>query len=487
VTRGLTFAQLTGALLFGALAVCACLMPAQSDTFWHLRAGQEIWRTHHVPLVDHYSFTAAGRFWPDHEWLWQAASYALYRIGGMPLCVLGGAAVSLTTMVLVYRMMVGEIATRFWLMLVGFPLTSVIWVLRPQIVTLFLLVVMVALLVAELVWWLPLLFVVWANAHGGVAFGGLVLAVITAVALVRARRRDPADVRRAVRLCIVTPLCALATVLTPLGFGVWRFVGGSLAISRTNAITEWQPTLPLGPFEIAFWAVAITFVVLLVRKRGRLRAPSPPSPSSPSSLSAWGWGDTVILTAALVTLPLGILMVRNTAMFLLFAMPAASRLLGPEFRLRRASSTAASSENPRLNLALLAVISLVELAGVLAMWRAPPPRMGWYPMSRGAIAAARACPEPIYNRFYDGGFLIWFVPDHPVFIDNRQDPYPSAFIRETTAVDTGAPYRALFDRFGIRCAFLPAESKMIGRLTADRWMLRFSDDRWAVLVAPGGG
>lgn len=454
--RGLTFAQLTAALLFGALAVCACLMQAQSDTFWHLRAGQEIWRTHHVPLVDHYSYTAAGRFWPDHEWLWQAASYALYRVGGMPLYVLGGAAVSMTTMVLVYRMMVGEIATRFWLMLVGFPLTSVIWVLRPQIVTLFLLVVMVALLVAEQVWWLPLLFVVWANAHGGVAFGGLVLAVITAVALVRARRRQPADVRRAVRLCFVTPLCALATVLTPLGFGVWRFVGGSLAISRTNAITEWQPTLPLGPFEIAFWAVAIAFVVLLVRKRGRLRAPSPPSPSS---LSDWGWGDTVILTAALVTLPLGILMVRSTAMFLLFAMPAASRLLGPEFRFRRASSTAASSENPRLNLALLAVISLVELAGVLAIWRAPPPRMGWYPMSRGAIAAARACPEPIYNRFYDGGFLIWFVPDHPVFIDNRQDPYPSAFIRETTAVDTGAPYRALFDRFGIRCAFLPADSK----------------------------
>jgi hypothetical protein len=45
----------------------------------------------------------------------------------------------------------------------------------------------------------------------------------------------------------------------------------------------------------------------------------------------------------------------------------------------------------------------------------------------------------------------------------------------------------LFDRFGIRCAFLPAESKMIGRLTADRWTKRFSDDRWAVLVAPGAG
>ena len=42
MTRGLTFSQLTAGLLFGALAVCALLMPAQSDTYWHLRAGQEI-------------------------------------------------------------------------------------------------------------------------------------------------------------------------------------------------------------------------------------------------------------------------------------------------------------------------------------------------------------------------------------------------------------------------------------------------------------
>jgi hypothetical protein len=474
VTRGLTFAQLTAALLFGALALCACLMPAQSDTFWHLRAGQEIWRTHHVRLVDHYSYTAAGRAWPDHEWLWQAASYALYRVGGMRLYVLGGTAVATATMVLVYRMMVGETATRFWLMLMGLPLTSVIWVLRPQIVTLFFLVVMLALLVAEWVWVVPLLFVVWANAHGGVAFGGLVLAVVTAAALLRARGGDPADVRRAVRLCVVTPLSALATLLTPLGFRVWAFVGGSLSVSRTNGITEWQLTLPGGLFETGFWVVALAFVVLLFCKRARLRSPS------------WSWRDTAILTAALVTLPLGILMLRNTAMFLLFAIPAASRLLGPEFRFCRASA-APSPDNPRLNLALLAAISLVELAGVLAIWHDPPPRMGWRPMSAAAVAAVRACPGPLYNRFYDGGFLIWFVPERPVFIDNRQDPYPSAFIRETTAVDAGAPYKDLFDRFGVRCAFLPAESKMIGRLTADRWTMRFSDDRWAVLVAPGAG
>ena len=336
------------------------------------------------------------------------------------------------------------------------------------------LVTLVWLLVEERHWPLPPLFVVWANAHGGVSAGGLLLAAVTVVAVVRARGGDAADVRRAVRLCVVAPLCALATTLTPLGFRVWHFVGGSLALSRQNGITEWQLTLPTGPFEIIFWILAAAFVGLVIWRRGRLREAS------------WSWGDTVILTSALVTLPLGFVMVRNTAMFLLVAIPAASRLLGPGFRFRRSPAAAASDEeHPRANLALFVGITLVELAGVLFVWSAPPPRSGWQPMSPGAIEAVRSRPERIYNRFYDGGFLIWFVPDRPVFIDNRQDPYPSDFIRETTAVDNGAPYRAMFDRYGIRCAFVPADSKMIERLETDHWTSRFRDDTWAVLTAPG--
>ena len=51
----------------------AALIPAQNDSFWHLRAGADIWRTGHVPQVDSYSYTVAGAPpWPDHEWLWQA-------------------------------------------------------------------------------------------------------------------------------------------------------------------------------------------------------------------------------------------------------------------------------------------------------------------------------------------------------------------------------------------------------------------------------
>ena len=78
-------------------------MPAQNDTFWHLRAGQDIWRTGHVPRVDHDSHRFAGAPWPDHEWLTQALMYLAYRAGGMPGLQSGAAALVLAAAALTWR------------------------------------------------------------------------------------------------------------------------------------------------------------------------------------------------------------------------------------------------------------------------------------------------------------------------------------------------------------------------------------------------
>jgi len=111
--RGLSFHQMMVGLLFGAIAIFACTMPAQGDTYWHLRAGQEIWQSWRVPLDEHYSYTAAGGYWPDHEWLWQLFSYGLYRLGGMPALVLGSAGLVVGACAILYRLSVGPASTRF--------------------------------------------------------------------------------------------------------------------------------------------------------------------------------------------------------------------------------------------------------------------------------------------------------------------------------------------------------------------------------------
>src|SRR5258706_9723452 len=80
----LTFQRLVTALLFLAIGLGACFAPAQNDTWWQLRTGQDIWNTRSIDLSDHFSHTASGAYWPNHEWLSQVLFYAIYRIGGPP-------------------------------------------------------------------------------------------------------------------------------------------------------------------------------------------------------------------------------------------------------------------------------------------------------------------------------------------------------------------------------------------------------------------
>ena len=68
-------------LLVVAIVFSACLMPAQSDTWWHLRTGEEIWRSGRILLHDTFTHTVSGRPWPDHEWLTQVLFYAVYAAG----------------------------------------------------------------------------------------------------------------------------------------------------------------------------------------------------------------------------------------------------------------------------------------------------------------------------------------------------------------------------------------------------------------------
>jgi hypothetical protein len=97
----------------------------------------------------------------------------------------------------------------------------------------------------------------------------------------------------------------------------------------------------------------------------------------------------------------------------------------------------------------------------------------------------RACPGPLYNRYGDGGFVIWFVPETPVFLDSRQDPYPLRFVLDAVADDARGAYEATFARHGIRCALLPPGWPTSERLLRAGWRPSYADDAWLVLVPPG--
>jgi hypothetical protein len=478
--RGISFGEMAVGLLFVAFALRALMMPAQNDTFWHLRAGQDIWLLGEVPRIDRYSHTFAGGPWPDHEWFAQALMFLAYRVGGMPGLEIGAALLVLAAVVVTWRLMVGSVPTRALVMTVGLTLASCVWVLRPHVLSQLLLALLLWLLVRERYRLIPLLFVVWANAHGGVVLGGLALAAAWAAAVLRWwRGRQPVDRARVRTLSVVVGLSGLACAATPLGFGIYRFVIESTARSVAVRITEWFPALPDDLFGVLFWGSTVGFVALVIRRCVR-----------PRGLAAW---EVWVTTAtALAILPLAVRSIRNTAPFIICAMPAVTGLLGADFRLRpwleriyRGKPRPASPDKPLLNLAILAVAAAgaALVAGVVMATNHKS--LNWRPISDQALTALRTCDGPLYNHYDEGGYLIWFTPEKPVFIDGRQDPYPMAFMLDAMAVERKqAPYRPLFERWGIRCVFLAKGSPTVEALTSDGWVTRHRDDKWVVFSAP---
>jgi hypothetical protein len=470
---GISFEQMAIGLLFVTVAAIALLTPAQGDTYWQLRAGEDIWRTGHLVRVDLYSHTAYGTPWPTHEWLSLVLMYGAYHLlGGMRGLEIGAAVLLLAATATVYRLMVGPRLTRFALMIVGLAIASSAWSLRPQILTLFLLPLLVWLLVRERYWLVPPYFLFWANAHGGVALGGVVLGAAAAALVGRwLWKRDPADRRRALIMAAILPLSALAVAATPLGFHIYEFVVTSAARSYQVQIAEWFVLRPNSLFGLLFWAATLAFAALLIIRR--------------RAIAAGDWSDWVVIAAGVALLPLGIRSARNIGPFLILAMPAASRALGSTFRFRLGRREGPpSADHPGVNLALLAAIAAGALGVVTLAWRMAPARLYWHPFPGAALRALDDCPGPLYNFYGDGGPVVWFAREHKDFVDGRQDPFPFWLLRQSFAVEHGADYRPLFRQFQVRCAFIPAKATLTADLRRDGWRPAFLDDEWAVLAAP---
>ena len=289
---------------------------------------------------------------------------------------IGATAMVIAASLLMWRLTVGPPATRAIVTLVGLGLSSWFWALRPQMLTLFLLAVLLTMLVRERYRLIPLLFLAWANAHGGVVLGGLVLGAAWAAAVLRLWRARAApggatvaDRRRVRTLSVVVPLAGLACAASPLGFGIYRFVIESTARSIAVRITEWFPPLPTDGSASLFWLATLGLVAAIVRRR---RAFVDGQAS---------WAEWVTVVAACALLPLAVRSLRNTSPFTLFAIPAASHALGVGFRFSALFARFRRPEASRARPTPIARASTSRCwspcAWSRSCWRAPRTRPGW--------------------------------------------------------------------------------------------------------------
>jgi hypothetical protein len=451
----------------------------------HLATGRYILANHAVPAGDLFSFTAAGKPWMVHSWLFATVGAVLERLGGLPLyatvCMLLLACVP----VVLYRRMIRLGAAILPALVLTFVAEIVLMshaLARPHVLT----YLFFALFLDRLddvdagrrppraLWPLVPLMALWCNVHGGFVTGIVLTGIYAAVAAARTVREPDAAVRRrALGFGALLVALVIATAANPHGFGLGRDLLHHLATNATAAlVNEWRspnfqaPTIPVLAFEL----LVLATVALAVLAGRRL-----------------AWVELALLAFFLHE---SLHAARQMSLFAIVAAPLLAREISvplaarwPAFaaRWRAIAGEQAALRAPLVYLpACVALFVALALAGKTGF----PRTLDDLQLSSGAAAFIDAHKERFARPFNTdnlGGALIHrFWPDVHVFVDDRIDVYGDAFVADDyLAVAAARPgWREVLQRHGIDAAVVSAAAPAATLLrAAPDWQLAYEDDR----------
>jgi hypothetical protein len=214
----------------------ATFTSTDADLWGHLRFGLDTLDTWTLPEKDPYSFTQDKPLL-NHEWMSELQMAIAWRLGGSAGLALLKGAMILASFLLVWRaqrgMRIGvRVATIAVLYFGTIHMTSSV---RPQLWTLLFLAILARVLVEDAHRarpWLPVLFALWANNHGGWVVGLGVLGIWAAAEVVF--NRQPLG-----SWALTVGASTIATLATPYGWKLWQFVLETVRVERD--IAEWLP------------------------------------------------------------------------------------------------------------------------------------------------------------------------------------------------------------------------------------------------------
>lgn len=434
---------------------------ADGDVSWHVAAGQ--WMVAHgrVPLVDPFSFSAAGKPWVAHEWLSEVLMGGAYNVAGFTaLSVL--VIMALSALMLVIGLELGRwlrpVETAALLIVVAVTLMPFL-LARPMVFAWPVLAFWTVQLMharergAAPPWWLALVMLLWVNMHASFVLGLLLVGAFALEALI-----DEADKKRVIigwgafgllstALCLLNPN-TVTGFIAPVA---------ALTSHTINLVQEFRPT------DMSFtpgFEYSLLLILAICLGRG---AKIPP----------------VRLLVLLGLLHLALQHMRHQALFIIVAALLIARpVANSEGKL--VSQTGTTS---RRKLLRFAAVGFVLLVGLRLAQPLTPPDSNINPMSALASIPADLRDQPVLNSYSFGGPLI--LRGVKVFIDGRTDVYGDPFVLKYKRMldgDAGEVARAQ-RRWNFRWALISTEDKSLlaildhspdwRRIRADRYAVTF--------------
>ncbi|MDP9299913.1 MAG: hypothetical protein M3P43_03315 [Actinomycetota bacterium] len=446
--------------LLPAATVLLALLPT-GDLAYQIRAGIRMIDDRTILTRDVFTYTVPGRVWLNQQWAGEIALGGLFKAVGWRGLVFVRALLASVAAGVVLARTRSKGADPFvagCVVLVGLEVAFLLpgaGVLRPQLLAVPLFLVTLWLLDARhanprrLAWLVPIQ-IVWANVHGSF----VLLTALTGIAFfcdfLAKRRRDASWAGAIVLASLIAPL------VSPLGFGTYRYLGELLSSPVVReVISEWQPLWRRSPAGPVFLVVAVVAIIVVVRY-GKRR------PTLEDGLQLLMFTGLAVWSG------------RNLLWWALGTPPIIGGLFvgwHPErSRTRRTTVLVAAG------LAVLLVIGTVRVATV------EPAEALLSEAPTQALTDAVSAASQHGARVFDGLWGSWFelqLPAVPMFIDARAELFPDAVWADYFTVTLArVGWRQVLDRWNVDVVVADKRyhERLVRLLRTDpAWTLRYED------------
>ena len=451
LSPALVFALFAGLAGF-ALAGFSPGLLNDSDTYWHIRAGEWMLAHGQVLRADVFSYTAAGAPWHTQEWLAEVVMALAWRIqswAGIHLLFAMGAGVTAGVVGFFVRQRVDFVPALLTVVL-GLSCVTGSLLARPHMLALPLLAIWTCGLAMAREkerapnWWLLAVMPLWANLHGSFAFGLALAGALAIEAVIEASDRKRALLGWSIFLSAVTA----AAVVTPFGLQTLIFPFKLSGMQGLAHIGEWQPS---------DFSQLSAFALLLL-----------------TALFVLGSGKVTIPFLRLLILIGLVWLALSHARHQMLLGVTAPILIAPALQ-----KTWPAKEQPASALfALFAGILLLAMGGARL---AVPVVRDDGPASALAHVPRFVREMPVFNDYGFGGYLIW--NDVKPFIDSRADLYGDIFLQNYATIispDKDALAASLAFHH-VRWTIFPRQAPVVKILDDTPGWRRFYTDKVAVV------
>jgi hypothetical protein len=388
------------------------------DVWWHVKVGEWILAHHAFPHTGILSRTAASRPWIAYSWGYEvllARAYAWFGLVGVGIF---GTLLTLAVAYAVYWM-VRRLSGEFWVacMLATVSCSAFLFNLMPRPVFLSMILFATTLTLileaqrtgrVQLLYWLPLVFLVWANCHIQFVYGIFVAGVFTGVHLLQQLFAHFGIVPEfalpsrlsARKLALIFAACLLATCLGPYTYHLYPVVFAYAGSKFPYTFIRENQALNFRAYShyVELLLAGAAFFTLGRQKRV----------------------DLFKLALLSIASVVAFRTMRDSWFLCITAAACIADLRG-----EKAEGERGETLHQKLGLAAaLALVLFLFARNTDFNARGLDDAMSSvFPVNAVNFLRRNPQPGPLYNTFDWGGFLTWYMPDYPVAIDGRTDLY----------------------------------------------------------------